>query len=238
MNNMTAVEVIEELRSLGKESIKKVLLKHGAQEPFFGVKIEDLKKIRKRLGTSHELALELYESGISDAMYLAGMLVDDRRITKQELQRWIKRADWSLISEYTVPSVAAESSHGVVLARQWITSRQESIAAAGWCTWSFLVAIKPDDELDLPELKGFLKDIEQTIHQRPDRVRLAMNNFVISVGSYVSSLTVLAIKAAEKIGTVTVNMGETACKVPDAVAYIHKVEERGTLGKKRKTARC
>ena len=35
----TAAEIMEELRSLGSESIKKVLVKHGAREPFFGVKV-------------------------------------------------------------------------------------------------------------------------------------------------------------------------------------------------------
>ena len=48
---MTADEVVKELRSMGSESIKKVLLKHGAKEPFYGVKIEDLKKIQKRVKT-------------------------------------------------------------------------------------------------------------------------------------------------------------------------------------------
>jgi hypothetical protein len=33
-------------------------------------------------------------------------------------------------------------------------------------------------------------------------------------------------------------MGETACKVPDALAYIEKIESMGRIGKKRKTMRC
>ena len=37
---MTANEIMEELKSLSSESIKKVLIKHGAKEPFFGVKVE------------------------------------------------------------------------------------------------------------------------------------------------------------------------------------------------------
>ena len=45
---MTAMEIVELLRSLGNESIKRTLMKHGAQEPFFGVKIEDLQKLRDR----------------------------------------------------------------------------------------------------------------------------------------------------------------------------------------------
>ena len=40
------------------------------------------------------------------------------------------------------------------------------------------------------------------------------------------------------IGTVEVDMGDTSCRVPDALAYIAKVEAAGRLGAKRKTAAC
>ena len=33
-------------------------------------------------------------------------------------------------------------------------------------------------------------------------------------------------------------MGETSCKVPLAVDYIRKAQQRGSIGKKRKTAKC
>ena len=47
---MTAAEIIEELRPLGRDSYKKVILKHGVREPCFGVKIEELKKKRGTIG--------------------------------------------------------------------------------------------------------------------------------------------------------------------------------------------
>jgi hypothetical protein len=65
-----------------------------------------------------------------------------------------------------------------------------------------------------------------------------MNGFVIAVGAYVPELTELALKTADKIGKVEVDMGGTSCKVPDARAYIEKIQQRGTIGKKRKTAKC
>jgi 3-methyladenine DNA glycosylase AlkD len=89
---MTADEVLRQLKPLGHESIKKVLLKHGAKEPFLGVKIEDLKKLQKKIKVNHQLALDLYETGISDAMYLAGLIADDVRMTKKDLQRWADQA--------------------------------------------------------------------------------------------------------------------------------------------------
>ncbi len=235
---MGAREIVAELESLGSPAIKTLLLKHGAKEPFLGVKIEELKKIQKRIKKDHQLALELYDTGISDAMYLAGLIADDAKMTKKDLEKWVRQAHWSMISESTVPWVAVGSKHGLELARKWIESKEENIAAAGWCTLSGLVSIKDDEELDSDELRSLLRRVATTIHQQPNRVRYVMNSFVISVGAYVSALTEEAIRTARAIGKVSVDMGETACKVPDAVEYIRKIEARGSIGKKKKTVKC
>ena len=44
---MTAQEVLKKLEDYGDERTKNTLLKHGAKEPFYGVKVQDLKKILK-----------------------------------------------------------------------------------------------------------------------------------------------------------------------------------------------
>jgi 3-methyladenine DNA glycosylase AlkD len=84
---MTAKEIIAELRKLGTEQTKKMWMKHGAQEPCLGVKVEDMKKIQKRIKTNYQLALDLYDTGIADAMYLAGLIADDAKMTKNDLQK-------------------------------------------------------------------------------------------------------------------------------------------------------
>jgi 3-methyladenine DNA glycosylase AlkD len=235
---MTANDIVAELKSLGNDSYKKVMLNHGAKEPFFGVKIEDMKKIQKRIMKDYQLALDLYDTGVSDAMYLAGLIADDAKMTKKDLQRWAEKAFMPLISEYTVAWVAAESEHGREIALEWIDSKKENVAAAGWATLSSLVGITDDADLDHAELKQLLQRVQKTIHQQPNRVRYTMNGFVIAVGSYVKALTAAAIETAKKIGPVSVEMGGTACKVPAAVDYIKKVQQRGSIGKKRKTAKC
>jgi hypothetical protein len=65
-----------------------------------------------------------------------------------------------------------------------------------------------------------------------------MNGFLIALGTYVRGLSDLAAQAAAKVGQVSVDMGNTACKVPDALEHIHKARERGAIGKKRKTVKC
>jgi 3-methyladenine DNA glycosylase AlkD len=143
-----------------------------------------------------------------------------------------------MLSDYTVPWVAAESEYGQELALEWIESDEEFIASAGWATLASLVGIKPDNELDLDLLDQLLDRVEKNIHESQNRVRYSMNGFVISVGTYVKALTDKALLVGEKIGKVHVDMGGTACKVPLAKDYIQKVIDKGYLGRKRKMARC
>lgn len=161
---MTAKEIVEQLKPLGTDAYKKVLHNHGVQEPSFGVKIEELKKIQKRIKTDYQLALDLYDTSIYDAMYLAGLIADDRKMTKKNLRSWVEKANCSMLSEYTVAWVAAESKHGRELALEWIESNKENVAACGWATLSGLVAITDDSELDVAEMKRFLHRVEKTIH--------------------------------------------------------------------------
>jgi 3-methyladenine DNA glycosylase AlkD len=83
---MTRQEVLAELEEYGDANTKNTLLKHGAKEPFFGVKVADLKKILKKTKKNHELSLELFDTGNSDAMYLAGLMADEKQITKKQLK--------------------------------------------------------------------------------------------------------------------------------------------------------
>lgn len=235
---MTQTEVMAQLEALGDERTKNTLMKHGAQEPFFGVKVADLKTILKKTKKNHELSLELYATGNSDAMYLAGLMADEKQISREQLQEWAEQAYWYYLSEYTVPWVASETDFGFELGVEWIESDQERIAAAGWATLASYAAVNPDEKLDIDQYGKLLDRVEKHIHQAPNRVRYVMNGFVIAAGSYIEALTERASAVAETIGKVDVTQGSTACKVPLATTYIAKIVDKGRVGKKRKTARC
>ncbi|MEP6749156.1 MAG: DNA alkylation repair protein [Bacteroidota bacterium] len=235
---MTVKEIMTTLAAKGSDSIKKILLKHGVKEPFFGVKVEELKKIQKVVNKDYQLAKDLYATGNADAMYLAGLIADDEKMTKKDLNDWVRKAHSDNISGYTVPWVAAESNHGYALGLEWIDSKEPNIAAAGWNTLSNVIALKPDTALDLEQIKKLLARIEEEIHTAPNRIRQCMNAFIIAAGSHIASLTDKATASAKKIGTVTVDMNGTACKVPSAVEYIQKVKDKNAIGKKKKTVKC
>jgi 3-methyladenine DNA glycosylase AlkD len=235
---MTLEEAMHELEKSGSGQTKKVLIRHGAKEPFFGVRVADLKKIVRMTKKDHKLALALYETGNSDAMYLAGLIADENRITREQLRDWAKNAYWYMLSDFTVAWVAAESPHGWELGLEWIDSGKEMIASCGWATLSGCLSIIQDEKLDKVKIGELLDRVVEEIHDAPNRVRYTMNGFVIATGSYVPELTGRASEAGTRIGKVHVDMGGTACKVPFATEYIKKVEDRGSIGKKKKVARC
>src|SRR3974377_938190 len=99
---MTAAEIVKQLKALGTDATKKVLRNHGIPEPVFGVKIEELKRIQKRIKMDYQLALELYGAGIYDAMCLAGLVADDAKMTRKDLCHWVEKAHCASVSEYPV----------------------------------------------------------------------------------------------------------------------------------------
>jgi 3-methyladenine DNA glycosylase AlkD len=235
---MTVPEILKELEHYGDPQTKKTYLNNGAKEPLYGVKVAFLKQILKKTKKNHELSLALYQTGNSDAMYLAGLMADEKQITETQLEEWVENAYWYYLSEFAVPWVASETSFGFELGLKWIQSDQEQIAAAGWATLSNYASINLDEDLNIQKYNELLELVGLKIHQSQNRVRHTMNAFVIAVGTYIPQLTKKAIQIAEKIGNVTVDMKGTACKVPSAIQYIQKVTDKNLIGKKRKQARC
>jgi len=230
---------MKELESLGSEQTRKTFARHGADASrMFGVSVADLKGVLKKIKGDQALALELYATGNHDAMYLAGLAADGARMSKKELQAWADQATWQMIAEYSVPGVTVESEHACTLADRWIDSKKEHVASAGWATWAGIVAVRPDEELDLAHLRSLLDRVVREMDGAGNRVRYTMNGFVIAVGCYVEPLLARAKAAAKKLGKVEVDMHGTACKVPLASEYIAKVEGMKRVGKKRKTVKC
>jgi 3-methyladenine DNA glycosylase AlkD len=236
----TLKSVMAQLKAKGTEKTKAIYVRHGSPAGrTLGVSTADMKTIAASIKKEQALALELYDTGVLEAMYVAGLVASGAEMTRAQLNRWADgAAGMPMIYDYTVAWVALESADPRALAMEWIASKKEHVAAAGWRTYAGIVTVTPDDKLDLKEIEGLLKKVAEGIHRAPNGVRQPMNHFVISVGGYVAPLSKKAVAAAKEIGEVEVDMGDTACKIPLAADYIAKMLARGKAGVKRKTIRC
>lgn len=235
---LTFEEIMEQLEALGSPSTRKTLLRHGATEPLFGVKIGDMKPLLKQIKGQQDLALQLFDTKNSDAMYLAGLIADGAKMSKKQLNHWAVNSQWHMIASCSVAWVALENKDALELALQWIDSKTEVAAIAGWSTLASAAAVIPDQELPIDRFQTLMTRCGKGILDAPNRVRYAMNNFVICVGTYVAPLAEEALSTAREIGVVDVEMGDTSCKVPLAEEYILKSRRGLAVAPKRKTVRC
>jgi len=86
------------LQQAGTAQNRKVYIRHGAAEPLFGVSYAELNKLKKTIGTDHDLALELWSSGNHDARVLATLVADPARATARPLDAWARQAGNHILS--------------------------------------------------------------------------------------------------------------------------------------------
>lgn len=126
MASASAASITTLLKKKGTEKMREMYARHGMpKERAYGVRMGDLKAIAKTIKGQQALAAELYETGMLDAMYLAGMVADGRKMSAKELHGWADAAaGMSMICEYTVPWVAVEHPEARELAAKWIASKK------------------------------------------------------------------------------------------------------------------
>lgn len=83
-----------------------------------------------------------------------------------------------------------------------------------------------------------LQQVEQTIHESPERTKYSMNNFLYTVATSYQPLHDQAVETAQAVGPVEVNKDKPKSKFLHASENIQKAVEKGRTGFKRKYVRC
>lgn len=218
-----AKAVLAELEAMGTAQNRKVYARHGVGGPMYGVSYADLDKLARKIKQDHELALALWESGNHDARVLATKVADPGALGSRQLDAWARELDSYVIAD-AFSALVARGPLAAKKAAQWIDRKGEHVAQAGWNVVAHL-AMHPDIASD-EELGELIPRIERDIYRAPDRARHAMNNALIAIGGSRPVLREPALAAAERIGTVEVDHGETGCKTPDAASYIETMHRR------------
>jgi 3-methyladenine DNA glycosylase AlkD len=226
LTRMTLTETMSTLEKAGSLQTRKTYARHGATEPMFGVSFATLKKLVKQIGIDHELGLKLWDTGNFDARNLAFKIVDPAQITSADLDRWVREAPNVQMCSGYVGMLAAESPHAAAKAQQWAASSYECERRARWALLGNL-ASRDETTPDSFYLE-LLAEIERTLHTAPNAERAAMNLALIVIGCRNATLQKAATAAAKRIGRVDVDHGDTACKTPDATAYIEKTWAHST----------
>lgn len=216
---MDIATVMGELERLGTAQNRKIYSRHGLGDNTFGVSYANLKQLKKQIKTDQALAVALWATGNHDARILATMIAAPRQMSDDQMEQWGHSLNNHAQTD-AFAGVVAQTPLARAKAEAWIASNEEQVARAGWT----VLALLTTNDVTLPDsyFEPYLARIERDIHQARNRVREAMNNTLIAIGSRSAALEPLALASAARIGKVDIDHGETACETPDAATYIGK----------------
>ena len=216
---MQLSKVLAQLEAAGTAQNRKVYARHGAAEPMFGVSYAALGKIAKPIKTDHALARQLWDTGNHDARVLALRVADPAALDEPLARRWLGDVDNYILAE-GLGGLCAQTRHARASSDSWRDEPAEWPASVGW----FIVTCTAEDPdvWSVAELQGLLDQIEAEIDTRPNRVRHEMNGAMIVMALRDAGLRRSVLAAAERVGPVRVDHGQTGCKTPEVAPYVER----------------
>ncbi len=101
-------------------------------EKAIGVSVTELRKVAKRLGKDHSLALELWSTGVHEARTLAAMIDDPAAVTKEQMEEWVNEFNsWDICDQATT-GLFDRTPYGFEKAVEWSRRDEEFVKRAGF----------------------------------------------------------------------------------------------------------
>ena len=164
-----------------------------------GISAKPLFSLAKQIGTNHELALELWHTGVLEARLLAAFIADPKQMKKSTMNIWVKDFDNWAICDGVCMHCFRDTPYAHELALQWVKQKQEFVRRAGFTLIATLCV--NDKKVDDKYFLTYLPIIKK--YSTDDRiyVKKAVNWALRQIGKRSQQLNPYAIKAAEEIYT-------------------------------------
>lgn len=166
-------------------------------EKRLGLSMPDLRKMAKEIGKDHQLALQLWETGIQDARILAALVDRPEAVTEEQMEVWVKDLDsWDVCDQ-----LCMNLFEKVLLARRKIkewSQREEPFVKRA--AFALIACLAWHDKAALDEeFIGFLPFIQSGATDERNYVKKAVNWALRNIGKRNANLNKAAIKAAKDI---------------------------------------
>ena len=166
-------------------------------EKALGISVVELRRLARGIEKSHELAEELWDTGIHEARLLACFVDEPNRVTEEQLERWAADFDsWDLVDQ-CCSNLVDRTPFAWDKAREWADRDEEFVKRAGFA----LMAVLAVHDKKSPD-ERYLELLPLIIRESDDGrnfVKKAVNWALRQIGKRNRSLNAAAITAAEEI---------------------------------------
>ena len=196
--NMHYEEAIEKLRAAGNPAAVEGMARYGIQtERAYGVSAPVLHALAREIGKDHELAAQLWASGIHDARLLAALVDDPRQVTEAQMDEWVAAFDSWDVCDNCCGALFDKTPFAYRKAVEWSAREEEYVKRAGFALMAWLAV--HDKKAGDEQFLAFLPIIERESVDGRNYVKKAVNWALRQVGKRNLSLNRAAISAAERI---------------------------------------
>jgi 3-methyladenine DNA glycosylase AlkD len=162
-----------------------------------GVSAKYLFSLAKNIGTNHELALELWQSGIYEARLLAAFIADPKQMKKSIMNSWVKDFDNWAVCDGVCMHCFRDTPYTHELAAKWIKRKSEFVRRAGF-TMIATLAVHDKKSDDAVFLK-YLLEIKNYSTDERNFVKKAVNWALRQIGKRNLKLHAAAVNTAKEI---------------------------------------
>ncbi|GAB4304899.1 MAG: DNA alkylation repair protein [Candidatus Bipolaricaulota bacterium] len=190
--------ILAELSSLGSEARRAGMARYGINvERAFGVSVYELRKLAERLGTDHDLARALWETGNHEARLLAVFVDDPAQVTPQQMEAWAADFDSWDVCDQAATSLFDLTPHAWGKAAEWVRRDEEWVKRAGFALMAGLaVHDKGAPDEAFAQLLPLIED--RAFDPRP-YAKKAANWALRNIGKRNRALNEAAVACAERI---------------------------------------
>jgi 3-methyladenine DNA glycosylase AlkD len=196
-DQQNAQTIVERLRASGNAANVAGMARYGiSTKGTLGVPVKVLRGMAREIGKSHELAGELWASGIHEARILATIIEEPARVTGAQMNRWARDFDsWDVCDQAC--AVFRFAPGAFEKAAEWSGAKREFVRRAGFSLMAGL-AVKAKSAPDAA-FEAFLPLITAAAGDERNMVKKAVNWALRQIGKRNSRLRRLAIATAEEI---------------------------------------
>ncbi|MFZ4261212.1 DNA alkylation repair protein [Sphingobacterium sp. HJSM2_6] len=215
-------DIIEQLKNAADPKVYQIYQKQGAQGTQFGVKMGDIRKIAKQLKNNHELALNLWDTKILEAQFMAILNFKASSFSTQELTELSQSANFPHLLDWLFSYVIKLHPEKDQLRLAWLNSKEPSLRRLAWQLTASSIS-KNEGKL---ELKQLLKTIEETMLSEHYLVQWTMNSTLASIGICNEELREQAIHIGNKLALYQDYPVSKGCVSPFAPIWIEEMAKR------------
>ncbi len=194
----TLDEVLKKLEAHADPRVRAAMPRFGIRfERAHGIPTPVLRRLAREIGTDHNLAQQLWDSGIHEARCLAAMVDDPAQATASQMERWARAFySWDIVDGICC-HLFVYAAPAWKKALEWSRREEEFVKRAGFSLMAYLAV--HDKRASDARFARLLPIIRRGASDERNFVKKAVNWALRQIGKRNRRLNRLAIKAARDI---------------------------------------